>query len=129
IHASGKLDPGVEMKARDGAEDLLQRLAHSQTLTDLAVNPLLLTMITNVHRYRSSLPGRRVELYAEICEVFLGKRQQARGMELDLTPTQKKRVLQPLAFHMMCTENRDITLAEAVQATTGPLALINDRVA
>src|SRR4051794_31796412 len=51
IHASGKLDPGVEMKAREGAEDILRRLGNSQTLTDLAVNPLLLTMIATVHRY------------------------------------------------------------------------------
>src|SRR6185312_11983920 len=114
IHASGKLDPGVEMKARDGAEDLLQRLAHSQKLTDLAVNPLLLTMIATVHRFRSSLPGRRVELYAEICEVFLGKRQQARGVVTDLTPAQKQRVLQPLAYHLMCAKKREVPAQEAV---------------
>jgi hypothetical protein len=114
IHASGKLDPGVEMKAREGAEDLLRRLGNSQTLTDLAVNPLLLTMIATVHRFRSSLPGRRVELYAEICEVFLGKRQQARGVEDTLTPVQKQRVLQPLAYQLMSTKKREISIEEAV---------------
>jgi hypothetical protein len=114
IHASGKLDPGVEMKAREGAEDLLRRLGNTQTLTDLAVNPLLLTMIANVHRFRSSLPGRRVELYAEICEVFLGKRRQAQGIETDLTPAQKQRVLQPLAYHLMCAKKREIPSQEAM---------------
>lgn len=113
IRASGKIDPGVEMKAREGAEDLLRRLSNSQTLTDLAVNPLLLTMIATIHRFRSSLPGRRVELYAEICEVFLGKRQQARGIETDLTPSQKQRVLQPLAYHLMCSRTRGISLKDA----------------
>ena len=115
IHASGKLDPGVEMKAREGAEDLLQRLGNSQTLTDLAVNPLLLTMIATVHRFRSSLPGRRVELYAEICEVFLGKRQKARGIEDTFTPIQKQRVLQPLAYQLMSTKKREIPVGEAVK--------------
>src|SRR5436305_3453648 len=114
IHASGKLDPGVEMKAREGAEDLLRRLGNSQTLTDLAVNPLLLTMIATVHRFRSSLPGRRVELYAEICEVFLGKRRQAQGIETDLTPAQKQRVLQPLAYNLMCAKKREIPVQDAV---------------
>ena len=72
------------------------------------MNPLLLTLIATVHRYRSQLPGRRVELYAEICDVFLGKRQQAKDLELDLTPAQKVRVLRVLAYEMMCREVREI---------------------
>ena len=69
-------DPGVQMEARDGSEDLLERLNQVPVLLEMAVNPLLLTMIATVHRYRSSLPGRRVELYSEICEVFF---RQASG--------------------------------------------------
>jgi NACHT domain/Sulfatase-modifying factor enzyme 1 len=129
VMSAQKDDEGVRIAAREGAADLLRRIRATPSLAELSVNPLLLTMIANVHRYRSSLPGRRVELYAEICEVFLGKRQQARGMELDLTPAQKRRVLQPLAFHMMCAEKREIPLAEAVQTISGPLALVNDKVA
>src|SRR5271157_4925959 len=97
-------------------------------LAELAINPLLLTMIANVHRYRSSLPGRRVELYMEICEVFLGKRQQARRIDLELTPAQSKRVLQPLAFYMMQTERREIVLADAARIIEEPLAQVNPRI-
>jgi hypothetical protein len=129
VMSAQKDDEGVRIAAREGAADLMSRIRAKPALAELAVNPLLLTMIANVHRYRSSLPGRRVELYAEICEVFLGKRQQARGMELDLTPAQKKRALQPLAFHMMCGEEREIPVMEAVQAIRGPLALVNDKIA
>ena len=125
VMSAQKNDEGVRIAAREGAADLLKRIRANPALGELAVNPLLLTMIANVHRYRSSLPGRRVELYAEICEVFLGKRQQARGMELELTPAQKKRVLQPLALHMMRAEKREIPLAEAVQAISAPLAQVN----
>ena len=114
-------DPGVRMTAHEGAEDLLWRLRQAHVLLDMSVNPLLLTMIATVHRYRSSLPGRRVELYSEICEVFLGKRQQARGLTSDLTPAQKERVLQPLAYHMMCQEQREVSLAEAVAVIDRPL--------
>jgi hypothetical protein len=121
IIASAKFDQGTEMKAHEGADDLLRRIGNSQTLTELAVNPLLLTMIATVHRYRSSLPGRRVELYTEICEVFLGKRQQARGLESDLTPAQKQRVLQPLAYYLMCSERRDVSLTEAIRVINEPL--------
>jgi hypothetical protein len=125
IHASGKLDPGVEMKANEGAVDLLNRLRNSQTLADLAVNPLLLTMIANIHRFRSSLPGRRVELYSEIFEVFLGKRQRARGIEGDLTPAQKQRVLQPLAYYLMCAKRREIPIEEAARVVAEPLRRVS----
>lgn len=108
-------DPGVRMEAHKGAEDLIWRLRQTHVLLDMAVNPLLLTMIATVHRYRSSLPGRRVELYSEIVEVFLGKRQEARGITYELTPAQKERVLEPLAYYMMNQHKREIPLAEVIQ--------------
>ncbi len=114
-------DPGVRMDAKRGADDLLWRLRQVPVLLEMAVNPLLLTMIATVHRYRSSLPGRRVELYSEICEVFLGKRQQARGIQFDLTPAQKQRVLQSLAYYMMYHQQREIEMKEAAFAIQQPL--------
>jgi hypothetical protein len=117
---AGKRDPGVEMQAESGAQDLLKRLGASPALTDLAVNPLLLTMITTVHKERNSLPGRRVELYHEICEVFLGKRRASKGMVLDLTPAQKQRVLEALAWHMMQNKLR-VTEASSVEPIIAPV--------
>src|SRR5260370_5926960 len=86
-------------------------------------------MLTTVHRYRSSLPGRRVELYAEICDVFLGKRQQARGLSVDLTPAQKKHVMAPLAHQMMCNRHREVSLADAVKAISAPLLKVSPQTA
>jgi hypothetical protein len=125
IMSSQKDDPGVRMVAQQGAEDLLHRIRNTPALYSLAVNPLLLTMIANVHRFRSTLPGRRVELYNEICEVFLGKRQHARGLDLEMTPAQKQRVLQPLAYYLMCHQRREIILAEALKVINEPLALVS----
>lgn len=113
-----KNDPGVHATARQGAEDLLARIHKTPALSDLSVNPLLLTMISTIHRFTSTLPGRRVELYKDICETFLGKRLQAKGIELNLTPAQKQRVLQPLAYYMMVHGTREIKLNEAIQVIT-----------
>jgi hypothetical protein len=124
VMSAQKDDPGVRMAAEEGAEDLLRRVRSTAALSCMAVNPLLLTMIATVHRYRSALPRRRVELYAEICDVFLGARQQAKGLELELTPAQKKFALQPLAFQMMCQEGREILLDEAAEAVSEPLAQV-----
>ena len=125
IMSSQKDDPGVREDARRGASDLLERLHSASTLAELAVNPLLLTMIATVHRYRSTLPGRRVELYAEICEVFLGKRQQARGLQLDLTPAQKISVLSELACYMMFKQIREIDYRDALHVICKPLASVS----
>ena len=125
IKSSQKDDPGIREDARSGATDLLSRIRSTGTLADLAVNPLLLTMIATVHRFRSSLPGRRVELYAEICEVFLGKRQQARGLQLDLTPAQKIRVLRQLAYQMMEKELRVIDKDDALRIIAKPLSAVS----
>lgn len=112
IMSSQRNDPGVQTDAKLGADDLLTRIYNTPTLSELSVNPLLLTMIATVHRFRSSLPGRRVELYAEICEVFLGKRRESRGLASDLTPGQKQRVLQPLAYYLMQENTREIKQAD-----------------
>ncbi|HLO18780.1 MAG TPA: NACHT domain-containing protein [Anaerolineales bacterium] len=128
IMSSQKDDPGVRSDARRGAVDLLKRINQSKPISDLAINPLLLTMIATVHRYRSTLPGRRVELYAEICEVFLGKRQQARGMEADMTPGKKTTVLSHLACYMMFKQIREVDRAEAINVIAKPLASVSPHV-
>lgn len=120
-------DTGVEQQAREGAEELLGRLRRTQVLSELAINPLLLTMIANVHYHSNKLPERRVELYAEICEVFLGKRQAARGIESDsdLTPMQKQRVLQVLAHEMMSRKTRTLPLDDVAGVISEPLSRVS----
>jgi hypothetical protein len=119
-----KGDKRVRFEAKKGAADLLKRIRSNLDLAELAINPLLLTMIANVHRWRSALPGRRVELYAEMCEVFLGKRRQAAGIEDILTPAQKQSVLQGLAYVMMQRNKREISLADAAEIIAASLELL-----
>lgn len=99
--------------ARTGALDLLARLNETPALFDLTANPLLLTMIANVHQYRNQLPGSRAELYEEICDVFLSKRHQARGVQVDSPARQKKPVLRVLAHRMMMDAVAEITVEDA----------------
>lgn len=117
-------DKGVRMVAKSGADDLLRRLEKTPNLMELAVNPLLLTMIATVHRYRSALPRRRVELYKEICEVFLGKRQESKGISIDMVPAQKQSVLQSLAYEMMCGNIREIRKPDAIEIIAAPLEMV-----
>ncbi|GAA2475511.1 NACHT domain-containing protein [Winogradskya humida] len=134
--ATGTTGRDVEMLAREAADDLLDRLATAPALYDLTINPLLLTMIANVHRFRRSLPNSRADLYGEVCEVMLWRRQEAKRMELDLPGISKQRILAWLAFEMMRKGTRDVTRRvlldgvrprlQRVSATITPEEFVND---
>mgnify|MGYP004488515513 CR=1 FL=1 len=106
--ATGATGRDVEMLAREAADDLLDRLAAAPALYELTINPLLLTMIANVHRFRRSLPNSRADLYGEVCEVMLWRRQEAKRLDLNLPGLSKQRILAWLAYEMMRRGTRDI---------------------
>jgi formylglycine-generating enzyme required for sulfatase activity len=107
------IDEGVKQDAETAANDLIQRIENSRPLKAMAVNPLLLTMIATVHRYRGVLPGKRVRLYKEICEILLEKRQTAKKIPDVLTASDKQPVLQVLALQLMQNNTREFILSEA----------------
>ncbi|MFD2688794.1 NACHT domain-containing protein [Streptomyces phyllanthi] len=113
----------VRAAADRNADDLLARLRERPALYDLAANPLLLTMTANVHRYRGQLPGSRAELYAEMCDVLLHRRSEARGLRdaTGLTGPHKQHVVQHLALAMMKAKVRDWPARDVVRAIRRPL--------
>ncbi len=117
----------IERIAAEKAEDLLGRLRGEPALHELAVNPLLLTMIANVHLYRGALPGKRADLYAEMCDVLLHHRLAARNLAdlTGLTGKQKGIVLRQLAIHMMLWAARDISAPDARMVIEKPLAAVS----
>lgn len=124
ISSGGKDNIAVRQRAKKDAKDLLQRLRKSPALGALTVNPLLLTMICMVHRYQGALPGTRVELYAEICEVLLGRWRQTKGIVDTLTTLQKLKILRPLASFMMSRRLRDLSTKETTKFIAKPLKRI-----
>ena len=105
-HATGASGPGrargaVRMRAQESAARLTTLLREHPALYDLAVNPLLLTMIATAHRYRGALPGSRADLYGEICQVLLSRRGQAKDLPELLPWPAKQALLAALAYQMM----------------------------
>lgn len=121
MRAGGTEDETARLEARRQGTDLLDRLRRAPQLSDLTRNPLLLTMIATVHSTRGALPGKRVELYAEICDVELGRWHEAKGLSSSLTPAQYRTVLEPLAARMMDAKTRILTLKQAATIIRGPL--------
>ncbi|WP_158226875.1 NACHT domain-containing protein [Amycolatopsis vastitatis] len=113
-YRTGARAEDVLAHAAAATEDLLERLDQAVALRDLTVNPLLLTMIANVHRYRGALPGSRADLYSEICQVMLWRRQEAKKLPIELGGDKKELVLRALAFSMMRNRVRDLERADVV---------------
>ncbi|MCC8245855.1 NACHT domain-containing protein [Saccharothrix luteola] len=106
----------VRLRAERSADELLDRLHANPNLYDLTANPLLLTMVANVHRFGSKLPDSRAELYREICEVMLWRRHEAKRLPVQLDGDKKEVLLRGLALAMMRRgvrdASRDAVLAE-----------------
>lgn len=114
--------PHVSIRAKRRSDDLLKRLRRHPALLDFATNPLLLTMIALVHRYRGALPGTRADLYGEMCSVLLHRRRDAKGLfnrRRELSGGQKEKVARCLAWHLMELGQRDISTADC-RGVLGP---------
>ncbi|MGW3792624.1 NACHT domain-containing protein [Micromonospora arida] len=108
-------------RADQAAKDLINRIINTPALHDLAVNPLLLTMIVNVHRNHGALPKTRAALYTEMCSVVLGARGDSRMTRLHFGTDDKTRVLAALAYEMMNRPSRTVRRAEIRQTVSSCL--------
>jgi formylglycine-generating enzyme required for sulfatase activity len=119
--AVGQHGPGAvaERQAAAQTAPLLQAIRSNERIRELAINPLLLTVIAVVHRDLVQLPDRRAALYAEAVEVLLGQWDEARGVtEFSILPDQpfdagdKRLVLQNLALHLHEQQSKEIGVGE-----------------
>jgi len=117
--AIGQMGPGeaAEHVAAAQTRHLLEAIQDNPRVRELAINPLMLTVIALVHRDRVKLPERRAELYAEAVDVLLGKWDEARGVEetriLDDRPfdiTDRRLLLQSIALAMHAAGQKDIAV-------------------
>ncbi|TMR02261.1 NACHT domain-containing protein [Actinomadura soli] len=118
----------VRERAAANADELVSRILESPALVELAANPLLLTMIANVHRNREALPHSRADLFHEMCDVLLHRRPEAKDLH-DLTGLSghaKEIVLRHLAADMMSRRIRDIGVEDARSVVAIPLRTVAD---
>jgi len=114
-------------KAEREAEELVAAIRANDRVRRLTVNPLLLTIVAMVHRYRATLPNRRVELYDECTEVLLGYWDQAKGIAGQLDWARKRRVLEPLAHWMHQEGLREAERAQVEQVIAEALPDVGEK--
>ncbi|MGB3496420.1 MAG: GUN4 domain-containing protein [Elainellaceae cyanobacterium] len=89
-------------EAKRAADDLSRQLFADRSLTDLAKNPLLLTIISATHEAHEALPKRRINLYRQIFELLLEYRPHRRDTHLTIPNAEdNQKLLQSLAIQLM----------------------------
>lgn len=116
---AGSESPDILRMAGERAGKLIHAIESNPRVAELAINPLLLTVIALVHRYRAELPERRSELYAEAVEVLLWHWDRAKGLDdvqnlgaIKLDSSDRRSFLEPVAFWMHSYQRRDIERAD-----------------
>lgn len=101
--------------AKENTDRLLSEIDTHDRLRDLAVNPLILTIIALVHREDVKLPERRVELYARVIELMLGRRDERREIKseavfdsLTFGLEERQEVFQAIALDMHAKAAKEI---------------------
>lgn len=117
---AGEVTPELLRLADAQANALIAAIERNPRIAELAVNPLLLTVIALVHRQRAKLPNRRSELYAEAVDVLLGNWDEAKdgihptlevaGKPLDAID--RRTILEPVAYWMHDKRQREIDRQE-----------------
>jgi len=85
-------------------EALLEVIFKNERISSLAINPMLLSLITLIHYVKVKLPEQRHLLYRECIDILVEQWDAARGIYApllhDLSVEEKKRILQRVAFYM-----------------------------
>jgi len=110
---------GAEAYAEKQTIQLYNAINNNERIRDLAINPLMLTVIALVHREHVKLPDRRAELYAESIDVLLGKWEEAKGIHEDtilqnkpFDTSDKRHMLQNIALYMHEKKLKEIGIEE-----------------
>ncbi len=133
VLAGGETDYALR-KAEAEADKLIRAIQSNERVRELAVNPLLLTVIALVQRYRAQLPERRVELYEEAIEVLLVQWDAVKGLPatevlqgLELDAGDRRSLLEPVALWLMEQRLREIELDDLRRQLARPfLAMLKD---
>lgn len=102
--------------AESKKKELVRQIDAVPSLRLMATNPLLLALIINTYKQKTSLSPTRTGLYKQVCDVLLQGRQSASGTtRYPLKPEQKQEALQALALEMTKRQVLQFTLDERNQ--------------
>jgi formylglycine-generating enzyme required for sulfatase activity len=103
-------------------EQLLDAIRANERVRELAITPLLLAIMSKVHREGVKLPDCRAKLYAEVVDVLLGQweaKNEEPGVESQpLDAGDKQLMLQSVALRMHQEQRTEITATDLRRCLT-----------
>ena len=87
---------------------MIKAIMENDNIKELARNPLLLSIISNIYEENEELPQKRADLYRQCTEILLRKWDRRRDIENRYLPEKKEFLLQELAFSTHMNERREI---------------------
>lgn len=101
-------------RAEELSQDLLRRISRAKSVQVLVDNPLMLSVVCILHRYRGErLPERKVDLLNDCINVLLYDWRRAHGLSLsiigDLDARELRSLLEPLAWYMAKVGEQQVT--------------------
>ncbi len=98
----------IDMKLKRRSEQLIEKIESTPRIAQLAVNPMLLSLIVLIHAVKIELPDERILLYRDCVEILTERWQRVRleaaGVQKlsteELTLSQKLLLLREIAFTM-----------------------------
>lgn len=102
------------------AEKLIPVILGNNRIRQLAINPMLLSLIALVHYIKVRLPDQRHVLYRECLEILVEQWDSIRDVKFSildqLRVEEKKRILQRIAWHMQENHLKSIAKNELIDA-------------
>ncbi|MBD2336261.1 NACHT domain-containing protein [Calothrix sp. FACHB-156] len=115
-NSGGQSQKQLKKIAESKRNELVRQIDAVPSLRLMATNPLLLALIINTYKQKTSLSPTRTGLYKQVCDVLLQGRQSASGTtRYPLKPEQKQEALQALALEMTKRQVLQFTLDERNQ--------------
>lgn len=100
-NSGGQSQKQIKKIAESKKSELMRQIDTVPSLRLMATNPLLLALIINTYKQKTSLAPTQTGLYKQVCDVLLQGRQSGSvTTRYPLKPEQKQEALQALALEM-----------------------------
>lgn len=118
----------IDRAAEQKSDELWQLMQGIPGMRELAMSPMLLTMIANTHYHMGTLPQNRAHLYEKICQIMLWRRAEAKGLRPRLAGRDKMSILAEIAYDMMEQQSSHLSGDQILSSTRAALRFLNRNV-
>ena len=92
----------IKQKMQERAERLIEKIENTPRLTQLATNPMLLSLIVDVHSLKIELPEERLLLYRDCVEILTESWQRVKREEAEIKKEEREELTLGQKLFLLC---------------------------